>query len=128
MRVAAAIETSLAVLLAFLVAPFQHVHQHHPGDPDSGEMHAHFFVVHAHEHRAPHGGIGIDDDDDDHAHVRPVDTYTPVLPGAPPVFLPSLSPVIPVPQTRTAPPMRRVEPRANGPPAERPSAPRAPPF
>src|SRR5579872_1826776 len=84
MRRTVAIKTSLAMLLAFLLAPFQHIHPDHDHDGRVGEVHAHFFVVHAHaEHHKSAGGVQIEgDDDDDHAHARSVDTYTLVLPDS----------------------------------------------
>jgi hypothetical protein len=74
MRCAAALQTCLALLLAFFVSPFQHVH---PGsDHDhSATMHAHFYrIAAAHEQRR---GPQLEDaDDDDHDAVWSVDSFT----------------------------------------------------
>jgi hypothetical protein len=64
----------VALVLAFLVAPFQHVH---PGaDHDhSATMHAHFYRI-APAQEQHHGLRLADADDDDHDAVWSVDSFT----------------------------------------------------
>jgi hypothetical protein len=128
MRRTVAIETSLALLLAFFFAPFQHVHTSPDGDhADAGEIHAHFFLPHAIAQLAP--GIHIEaDDDDDHAQARSLDTFTLVLPDGLPLYLPSRAPAVAVDPSETAAPIAAVEERAHDPPSLDNSTPRAPPL
>jgi hypothetical protein len=132
MHRAAAIETSLALLLAFLLAPFQHVHtgSDHGDHHHAGEIHAHFFIAHAHS--APHatGGINAEagDDDDDHAHARSVNTFTLVIPNGLPAFLPSRASATSLAPAETSDPLEIIEERAHAPPSLRTSTPRAPPL
>src|SRR5689334_4961721 len=131
MRRSVAVETSLALLLAFLLAPFQHVHPDHPHEGHLGEIHAHFFVAHSHAERKSCGGIQVeaeDDDDDDHAHARSVDTYTLVLPDGPQALFPSPVAIAPPVGKKEFPPPEFIEARANSPPLIDRSAPRAPPL
>lgn len=131
MRQAAAAQTVLALLLAFFLAPFQHVHtdSDHPDHAFAGEVHAHLFFVHTHAPARPVDGTGIDDDDDDdHAHVRSVDSVTPVLPHHTPLLLLSpASPALPVP-TPFHERVKTVEATANSPPPLNQSSPRGPPL
>ncbi|MGA2713872.1 MAG: hypothetical protein ABSG41_12265 [Bryobacteraceae bacterium] len=133
MRRTVAIETSLALLLAFFFAPFQHVHTGPDGDhAEAGEIHAHFFLPHAASHSTTPGvpvGVGIDaDDDDDHAHAQSLDTFTLVLPGGLPLYLPSRAPAIAIIPAETVAPIAAVEERAHDPPCLDNSTPRAPPL
>jgi hypothetical protein len=130
MRRAVAAKTILALLLAFVLAPFQHVHPDHHDHAHTGEIHAHFFPVQIHaEHKSSAGiKIAADDDDDDHAHARSIDTYTLILPGGVPSFFPSPAPVLPAVQTSRLNRIEFVEARANSPPSLRQSPPRAPPL
>jgi|SRR5579863_908096 len=131
MRRVAAVQTVLALLLAFVLAPFQHVHtdSDHPGHASAGEIHAHFFTVHAHAPKNPvNGAVFDDDDDDDHAHVRSIDSVVPVLPHGVPSFIPAPSPVLPVAGTQAQDPIATVEATANSPPLPDQSTPRAPPL
>lgn len=79
MHLLTAIQTCLALLLAFFVSPFQHVH---PGDD-----HDHAATIHAHFYRlTPHSdqnsGVRLEDtDDDDHDAVWSVDSFT-LVPAA----------------------------------------------
>jgi hypothetical protein len=128
MRRTVAVETGLALLLAFFVAPFQHIHTAPDGDhADAGEIHAHFFLPHA---ATPiRSGVNIEnDDDDDHAHARSLDTFTLVLPNALPLCLPSRAPAIVVDPADTVAPIAIVEERAHDPPCLDGSTPRAPPL
>src|SRR5579863_608318 len=84
MRCLIALQTCLALLLAFLLAPFQHVHTGH----GSADDHGHAGLIHAHFHthfdsvlgsrEEPHGPE-IDDVDDDHVAAWSLDTFTLVL-------------------------------------------------
>ncbi|MDP9169169.1 MAG: hypothetical protein M3N54_01015, partial [Acidobacteriota bacterium] len=122
MRRALAIETCLAVVLAFLFAPFQHVHtgnDHADGDhhhhAEAGVMHAHFFVAPVHHAQAQ--GIGIDaDDDDDHAHALSIDTFTPKQPSFTSLSLPSRSLLVAFAPDRTIDPVEIIEERGHDPP------------
>lgn len=129
MRRLAAVEAGLALLLAFLLAPFQHVHPGQSNAGNFGELHAHFFAAHAHEHHRPSGSAAEmeADDNDDHTHARSIDTYTLLLPEGPHAILPSPALIVPSIETAAFPPLEFVEARANSPPVDR-SAPRAPPL
>src|SRR5580704_7808483 len=74
MRCVAALQTCLALLLAFFVSPFQHVH---PGSnhDHSATMHAHFYRIAA-VHKEQSGPQLEDADDDDHDAVWAVDSFT----------------------------------------------------
>jgi hypothetical protein len=127
-RSAAAIEISLALLLAFFFAPFEHVHVDSEGaHAHSGEIHAHFFPPHAAAHFTSGVQIGADDDDE-HANARSLDTFTLVLPNSLPLFTPRRAPAIPVSTVETAAPIAVVEERAHDPPCLDQSTPRAPPL
>ena len=127
-RRVAAIETCLALLLAFCLAPFQHVHTGPDGDhAHAGEIHSHFFSPHAPPH--PESGVHIEaDDDDDHEQARSLDTFTLVLPHALPLYLPSRTPAISAASAQTIAPIAVVEERAHDPPTLDSSSPRAPPL
>jgi hypothetical protein len=87
MRFVTALQTCLALLLAFFVSPFQHVH---PGsDHDhSGTMHAHFYRIALAS--AQHQGLWLEDaDDDDHDAVWSVDAFTLVPTAALTLFVPA---------------------------------------
>ena len=132
MRCFAALQTCVALLLAFLLAPFQHVHTGHGSGPEhehSGLIHAHFYThfnsVPA--SRAAHHGQEIDDTDDDHAAAWSLDTFTLVLTaGLSPFVLPQGSTVSFVP-SETFQPVALVEERGHDPPSRDRSIPRAPP-
>src|ERR1700704_4727687 len=70
MRRVAALQTCVSLVLAFCLAPFQHVH----GDHDHGVLvHAHPYAqARSHEDS---GGARIDDVDD-HPSVKSLDTFT----------------------------------------------------
>jgi hypothetical protein len=122
MRRSVAIETGLALLLAFFFAPFQHVHAGHAGD-----IHAHFFS----SHTAPHTGEGVHleaDEDDDHAHASAMDTFTIVLPNVLTLSLPARIPISLIAPPETFAPVPAVEQRSHDPPYLDLSTPRAPPL
>ena len=95
------IETCLALLMAFVVAPFQHVH---PGsDHDHGAtIHAHFYRIGPRSDCRAGLQLQNTDDDDDHDAVWSVDSFTLVLPPALAPFIPARAlmqlfrPVVPV--------------------------------
>jgi hypothetical protein len=126
MRCATALQTCLALLLAFFVSPFQHVH---PGsDHDhSATMHAHFYrIAPAHEQH-PDGARLEDADDDDHDAVWSVDSFTLVPTAALTLIAPEHAAdaffVRPVPVAW----VDVVEERGHDPPQIDRSIPRAPP-
>lgn len=127
MRSVTSLQTCLALLLAFFVAPFQHVHTGVGADHDhSATMHAHFYHI-APAREEHHGTELVDADDDDHAAVWSVDTFTLVLTHALAPFVPArvaLSFFIPsVPVAR----VDVVEECGHDPPLVNRSIPRAPP-
>jgi hypothetical protein len=128
MRRVAALQTCLALLLAFFVAPFEHVHTGGgPGaDHDhSGLIHAHFYSV-----SRPVGkrhGSELVDSDDDHATAWSVDTFTLVLTAGLSPFVPSLGHVLLFAPSATFSPVAVVEERGHDPPLVDRSNPRAPP-
>ena len=76
MRRFAGLLTCVTLPLAFLLAPFQHVHTGADHD-HSGLVHAHFYSVAP--VRGNQHGPTIDDVDDDNAAVRSIDKFTLVL-------------------------------------------------
>src|SRR5258708_4766215 len=132
MRCFAALQTCLALLLAFLLAPFQHVHT----GQGSGPEHDHAGLIHAHFYthfegvpasRAEHRGQEIDDPADAHAAAWSLDTFTLVLTaGLAPFVLPQGPAVLFVP-SKTLQPAAVVEERGHDPPTFDRSIPRAPP-
>lgn len=130
MRCFAALQTCLALLLAFFVAPFQHVHT----GPDSdhghaGLIHAHFYNVHSNSVSGfveEHQGRQLVDSDD-HATARALDTFTLVLTTGLSPFIPSLGGVFPFVLSDTFQPVEVVEERGHDPPCLDRSIPRAPP-
>jgi hypothetical protein len=130
MRRAAALHTCMALLLAFFVAPFQHVHSgHDSADHDhSALIHSHFYHLHS---VAPStdepAGPRMDDVDDDHAAVQSLDTFTLVLTAGLSPFIPSVGLTLPFVPVKTVYPVEIVEERAHDPPSLDCSIPRAPP-
>jgi hypothetical protein len=125
MRCLTALQTCLALLLAFFVAPFQHVH---PGSDHDHEatMHAHFYSV-APAQEQHSGPQLVDADDDDHDAVWSVDSFT-LVPGvALTLFVPARSATaFFIPQAVVAW-VDVVEERGHDPPLTDRSIPRAPP-
>jgi hypothetical protein len=125
MRCVAALQTCLALLLAFFVSPFQHVH---PGsDHDhSATMHAHFYRITPAS--AQHQGLWLEDaDDDDHDAIWAVDSFTLVPTAVLTWFVPARAAdecfVRPMPVAW----VDVVEERGHDPPQTDRSIPRAPP-
>lgn len=122
---AVGLQACVSLLLAFALAPFQHVHTH---DGRGAVVHAHFYAL-AHVHfdiDADTPGAHFDDVDD-HAAAKSLDTF---LLQIPPAFAPFV-----LAQTQTVEPMlapasapcETTEACAHDPPSACPSIPRAPP-
>jgi hypothetical protein len=129
MRCCAALLTCLTLLLAFLLAPFQHVHsgQGVGADHDHAALiHTHFYSVPA-VHGHPHDGLALDDPDDDHAAARSLDTFTLVLTTGFAPFVPASELVLLFAPSATFEPVEVVEQRGHDPPCIDRSIPRAPP-
>lgn len=124
MRRFAGLLTCVTLPLAFLLAPFQHVHTGTDHDR-SGLVHAHFYS--AAPVRGNQHGAGIDDVDNDHAAVRALDTFTLVLTTGLAPFVPTRGLVLPFIPTVTFEPVELVEQRGHDPPCIDRSIPRAPP-
>lgn len=112
--------TCLAVLTAYFLAPFQHVH----ADPEHGSfVHAHFYgMVHADP-----PGVHFDDADD-HTLARPLDTFTPGLVASLAPFILPLVHVVQADNSARPAPVTGVEACAHDPPSADRSNPRAPPV
>jgi len=128
MRRFAGLLTCVTLPLAFLLAPFQHVHTGH----GSGADHDHSPVVHAHFYgvgpvRGNQHGPAIDDMDDDHVAVKSLDTFTLVLTAGLTPFAPARGAVLPFLSAVTCEPVELVEQRGHDPPCIDRSVPRAPP-
>lgn len=116
--------TCPALLLAFALAPFEHVHA--GAGAGHGVIHAHFFEIHL-----PHGvhdGVSFDDIDDDHASTQQLETFVPLaaanwIPCVPALErVPAIQPVV------TDEPVIAVEECGHDPPAIRCFPPRPPPV
>ena len=133
MRCVAAISTSLALVVAFFLAPFQHVHPDHlDGDHEhSAIIHTHLFLpspgeVSRMDLRGRSGVRLIAPGDEDEAAFS-VNTFTSVTP-----VVVSLVRSLPSRVTIFAPKecfaqVEFIEERGHDPPFRSPSAPRAPP-
>jgi hypothetical protein len=128
MRRLVALQSCVALSVAFTLAPFQHVHHGGPSDHDhSSFMHAHFYSA------LSEGVAGHDDDGpeiershDEHS-ASPLDTFTIVAPTAFALSLPpQIAVLIPVPSISSAI-VDTVEECGHDPPAIASSIPRAPP-
>jgi hypothetical protein len=125
MRCFTALQTCLALLLAFFVSPFQHVH---PGsDHDhSATIHAHFYRIAAAP--AQHEGLWLENsDDDDHDAVWSVDSFTLVPAAALTLVVPASAAEAFVIRPMPVAWVDVVEERGHDPPAIDRSIPRAPP-
>ena len=133
MRRAWAAQTSLAVLLAFITAPFLHLHaagKHEHGQP----AHEHEATIHAHLPDADAALAESQHHDAEFSHAshsaRPLEVFAVVPNGASPLSLPFLIAV----RIDMAPAPVSVErlvlqsaPRTHDPPLLDPAGPRAPP-
>jgi hypothetical protein len=129
MRRALAVQTCLAIVLAFLFAPFQHAHPAGSDHRDARLVHAHFYHFHFVSPQSPQpDGTRIDADDDDHARALPLDTFKLRHTSTPALSLPSRSLLVAASPERAFGLVEIVEERGHGPPGRDASAPRAPPV
>jgi hypothetical protein len=133
MRRAFALQCCLALISAFILAPFQHVHHDEGSEGQHSRaplIHAHFHGHHSHDHDRDHvdkpGEREIESADDE--DVSSLDTFTLVLTAYFSPFIPSRAPaMVPAPaETRES--FEIVEERGHDPPPHRNSSPRAPPL
>jgi hypothetical protein len=127
MRCFAGLQTCFTLLLAFMLAPFQHVHAGSgPGDHDHGGLiHAHFYSASA--QRGDRHGLEFQDSDDDHAAAWSLDTFTLELADGLAPFAPSRGLVLRFVPSVTTEPVEIVEECGHDPPCIDRSIPRAPP-
>jgi hypothetical protein len=128
MRRIAALQTCIALLAAFFLAPFQHVHTGQ--DHDHSEIiHAHFYHFHVADRSVEvvNGTQIAAFDDDDHAEARSLDTFTIELASALAPFVLPRGPVLAFVPFDTFQPVEVVEERGHDPPCVDRSIPRAPP-
>ena len=128
MRCIAALQTCVALLLAFFLAPFEHVH----AGPQSGTDHDHSGTIHAHFYSVPasrgdHHGPELQDFDDDHAAAWSLDTFTLEFAAGLALFVPSRGLVLSFVPSTTFEPVEVVEECGHDPPCVDRSIPRAPP-
>src|SRR5580698_7110812 len=116
MRSIATLPTCVALLVAFILAPFQHVHTG-PDHDHSELVHAHFYHFHVAGHSVGESrGVYLDDFDDDHGDAHSLDTFTIELPSALAPFILLRGPVIAFVPTETSQPVEVVEERGHDPP------------
>lgn len=128
MRRIVALHTCFALVLAFFLAPFEHVHTGQQAGTDhdhSGTIHAHFYI--ARTSGGERRGAQFVDSDDDHAAVWSLDTFTLVLTAGLAPFVPSRTLVLLFVPSATFEPVEVVEQRGHDPPCVDRSIPRAPP-
>jgi hypothetical protein len=130
MRRVAGLQTCCTLLLAFLLAPFQHVHTGNAADDHdhhgSELIHAHFHGFPA-SHKDHHHGQELEDPDDDHAAAWSLDTFTiELLAGLAP-FVPARGLVLRFVPPVTFEPVEVVEECGHDPPYVHNFIPRAPP-
>ena len=120
-RRAAAIPSSLLFLLAFLQAPFDHIHAHEAEEhPHGGLFHTHFG-----EAQAP-SGVELRDYDPDQ-DAASLDLFQPSGQAAVHIVAVLVSVAVIAPPRRQAPESEPVEARSHDPPASPQTSPRAPP-
>jgi len=125
MRRALAFQTVGCVLLAFGLAPFQHVHTH---DGQGVEVHAHFYSLVPHFEEGDDDGPGPHfDHPDDHASVKQIDSFTLEAAQAHPPLVLTRIQSVEIALVAVSKPYEAVEACAHDPPAAGPSIPRAPP-
>ena len=124
MRALVALQTCAGLLLGFVLAPFEHVHQGGADHEHAGVVHAHFYSL-----PSPHPTTGPswDDIDDDHASAWSVNTFTLTLTARLASFIPSVGPALEMTLDDFLQPVEMVEQRAHAPPPRDSSIPRAPP-
>jgi len=122
-----ALQTGLALAVAFLLAPFQHVHSAQDHDD-----HDHATLIHSHFYAPPpeppvQGGPWFTDSDDDHATAWSLDNFTVVPAAGPFLFLPAGAPLLDLLPPPSFVPVDDVEQRGHDPPDLKNFNPRAPP-
>ena len=129
------IPVSLALLLAFFMAPYQHVHlaRNHKGDADHDDhddddaavVHIHFYTVSVPASR--NSAVSIDGPDAGHV-ARSLDTFT-TMPqsGFPALARPESRLVVLPPPELFVGVLESTEPCGHDPPVSKRSVPRAPP-
>jgi hypothetical protein len=126
-RSGAALHTCVALLLAFAMAPFEHVHSGDSKDHDHPALiHTHFFEFHVSQPTS--GGPAFDHSDDDHASAWQSNSFTLVVPATAPPFVLSRSQAVDVVLTEVPEPVGAVETRAHDPPTPPLVSPRPPPV
>src|SRR5579871_169286 len=117
MRCLAALYTCLALLLAFIVAPFEHVHTGGSDHDPEGTIHAHFYKIgHPSVPQEHHGQEVGAANDDDHAKAWSLDTFTLVLTAGLSPFVPLRGSILPFVLPETSEPVLVVEERGHDPP------------
>jgi hypothetical protein len=132
MRRAFALQCCLALVVAFILAPFQHVHR----DEVSGSHHTHVPFIHTHlyGHHHDHADDHVDKPGEreiesaDEEQASSLDTFTLVLTADFAPFVPSRAPGILPPPAETRESFELIEERGHDPPHSRHSSPRAPPV
>jgi hypothetical protein len=126
MRSFTGLQTCFTLLLAFVLAPFQHVHNGSGSDDhDHALIHAHFYSPSA-QHTDRHG-LELEDSDDDHAAAWSLDTFTLELAAGIAPIVPSRGLVLRFVPSVSFDPVEIVEERGHDPPCLDRSIPRAPP-
>jgi hypothetical protein len=131
MRRLSLLSVSLALFLAFLIAPYQHVHMA-ASHSENADHHHDDAVVHTHFYGASvptrqNSGASLDESDGDHA--RSLDTFTTIpQAGFPASMRPQSRLLIFVPEDLFVGVVEATEPRGHDPPSLEFSAPRAPPV
>jgi hypothetical protein len=128
MRRIATLQTCIALLAAFFLAPFEHVHSG-PEHDHSGLIHAHLYHFHGvdrsvEDHFGAHFAAF---DDDDHEDAHSLDTFTLEIAAAIAPFILPRGPVVALVLSETVQPVEAVEQRGHDPPCIDRSIPRAPP-
>ncbi len=130
MRRAVALQCCTALVCAFVLAPFQHVHR---GEDFDGH-HEHAQLVHTHLYAHDHSHVHIDkpgeqeieNPDDDQA--SPLDTFTLDVTADFAPFIPARAPAIIGPSAEARESFELIKARGHDPPPGRNSSPRAPPL
>jgi hypothetical protein len=125
MRRVFALHSCLAFVIAFILAPFQHIHRegdHHDHVP---LIHSHLYPHH-HDHVDKPGEREIEGPDEDEA--TSLDTFTLVLTADFSPFILSRASAVIQPPAETRASFALVEERGHAPPLSRNFSPRAPPV
>jgi hypothetical protein len=130
MRKIFALPCCLALVTAFVLAPFQHVHRDGDSRDHAPLVHSHLYAHHHDHPDHPHvdkpGEREIESADEDQASS--LDTFTLVPTADFSAFVPSRAPAIIPPPAETRASFELIEERGHDPPLSRNSPPRAPPV